>query len=40
MGITNKEFFLLFVASYLLVGALTPLMRKVALATEYVIINL
>jgi UDP-GlcNAc:undecaprenyl-phosphate GlcNAc-1-phosphate transferase len=36
MGITNKEYFLLFVASYLLVGALTPLMRKVALATEIV----
>ena len=36
MGITNKEFFLLFVASYLLVGALTPLMRKVALATDVV----
>ena len=36
MGITNKEFFLLFVASYLLVGALTPLMRKVALATNFV----
>jgi len=34
MGITNKEYFLLFVTSYLLVGALTPLMRKIALATN------
>ena len=36
MGITNKECFLLFVTSYLLVGALTPLMRKIALATNIV----
>lgn len=36
MGITNQEYFLLFVASYLLVAALTPLMRKVALATDVV----
>jgi UDP-GlcNAc:undecaprenyl-phosphate GlcNAc-1-phosphate transferase len=36
MGITNKEYFLLFVTSYLLVGALTPLMRKIALATNVV----
>jgi UDP-GlcNAc:undecaprenyl-phosphate GlcNAc-1-phosphate transferase len=36
MGITNKEYFLLFVAAYLLVGVLTPLMRKVALATNVV----
>ena len=36
MGITNKEYFLLFVTSYLLVGALTPLMRKIALATNIV----
>ena len=36
MGITNKEYFLLFVASYLLVGVLTPLMRKIALATNVV----
>jgi len=36
MGITNKEYFLLFVTSYLLVGALTPLMRKVALAANVV----
>jgi len=31
MGITNREYFLLFVTSYLLVGALTPLMRKIAI---------
>ena len=36
MGITNKEYFLLFVTSYLLVGTLTPLMRKIALATNIV----
>jgi UDP-GlcNAc:undecaprenyl-phosphate GlcNAc-1-phosphate transferase len=36
MGITNKEYFLLFVTSYLLVGVLTPLMRKIALATNVV----
>ena len=36
MGITNQEYFLLFVTSYLLVGALTPLMRKIALATNIV----
>jgi len=36
MGITSKEYFLLFVTSYLLVGALTPLMRKIALATNIV----
>ena len=36
MGITNKEYFLLFVTSYLLVGLLTPLMRKIALATNVV----
>ena len=36
MGITNKEYFLLFVASYFLVGVLTPLMRKIALATNVV----
>jgi UDP-GlcNAc:undecaprenyl-phosphate GlcNAc-1-phosphate transferase len=36
MGITNTEYFLLFVTSYLLVGALTPLMRKIALATNVV----
>jgi UDP-GlcNAc:undecaprenyl-phosphate GlcNAc-1-phosphate transferase len=34
MGITNKEYFLLFVGAYLLVGALTPLMRKIAIATK------
>jgi UDP-GlcNAc:undecaprenyl-phosphate GlcNAc-1-phosphate transferase len=36
MGITNQEYFLLFVTSYLLVGALTPLMRKIAIATKVV----
>jgi UDP-GlcNAc:undecaprenyl-phosphate GlcNAc-1-phosphate transferase len=36
MGITNQEYFLLFVAAYLLVGALTPLMRKIAIATDVV----
>jgi UDP-GlcNAc:undecaprenyl-phosphate GlcNAc-1-phosphate transferase len=36
MGITNKEYFLLFVTSYFLVGVLTPLMRKIALATNVV----
>jgi UDP-GlcNAc:undecaprenyl-phosphate GlcNAc-1-phosphate transferase len=36
MGITNKEYFLLFVTSYLLVGLLTPLMRKIAIATNIV----
>ena len=36
MGITNKEYYLLFVGAYLLVGALTPLMRKIAIATKVV----
>ena len=36
MGITNQEYFLLFLTSYLLVGALTPLMRKIAIATDVV----
>jgi len=36
MGITNKEYFLLFVSAYLLVGALTPLMRKIAIITKVV----
>jgi UDP-GlcNAc:undecaprenyl-phosphate GlcNAc-1-phosphate transferase len=36
MGITNTEYFLLFVISYLLVGVLTPLMRKIAIATDVV----
>jgi UDP-GlcNAc:undecaprenyl-phosphate GlcNAc-1-phosphate transferase len=36
MGITNQEYFLLFLISYLLVGALTPLMRKIAIATDVV----
>ena len=36
MGITNTEHFLLFVISYLLVGLLTPVMRKIAIATDVV----
>ena len=36
MGITNKEYFLLFVSAYLLVGVLTPLMRKIAISTKVV----
>jgi len=36
MGITNTEYFLLFVLSYLLVGVLTPVMRKIAIATDVV----
>ena len=36
MGITNIEYFLLFVMAYLLVGALTPLMRRIAIATDVI----
>jgi UDP-GlcNAc:undecaprenyl-phosphate GlcNAc-1-phosphate transferase len=36
MGITNHEYFLLFVTSYLLVGALTPIMRKIAIKVDVV----
>jgi UDP-GlcNAc:undecaprenyl-phosphate GlcNAc-1-phosphate transferase len=36
MGITNTEYFLLFVISYLLVGVLTPVMRRIAIATNVV----
>jgi len=36
MGITNTEYFLLFVISYLLVGVLTPAMRRIAIATDVV----
>ena len=36
MGITNQEYFLLFLGSYLLVGLLTPLMRRIAVATDVV----
>jgi UDP-GlcNAc:undecaprenyl-phosphate GlcNAc-1-phosphate transferase len=36
MGITNQEYFLLFLSSYLLVGLLTPLMRRIAIATNVV----
>jgi len=36
MGITKTEYFLLFVISYLFVGLLTPIMRKIAIATDLV----
>ena len=36
MGITNTEYFLLFVIAYLLVGLLTPVLRKIAIATDVV----
>ena len=36
MGITNTEYFFLFVISYLLVGVLTPVMRRIAIATNVV----
>ena len=36
MEITNTEYFLLFVISYLLVGILTPVVRKIAIATDVV----
>ncbi len=36
MGITNTEYFLLFVISYLFVGLLTPVMRRIAIATDAV----
>jgi UDP-GlcNAc:undecaprenyl-phosphate GlcNAc-1-phosphate transferase len=36
MGITNTEYFLLLVISYLFVGVLTPVMRKIAIATDVV----
>ena len=36
MGITNKEYFLLFVMAYLLVGSLTPLMRRIAIAIDVI----
>jgi UDP-GlcNAc:undecaprenyl-phosphate GlcNAc-1-phosphate transferase len=36
MGITNTEYFLLFVISYLFVGLLTPVMRRIAIATDVV----
>ena len=36
MGITNTDYFLLFVISYLFVGLLTPVMRKIAVATDVV----
>jgi len=36
MGITNQEYFLLFALTYLLVGVLTPIMRRIAIATDVV----
>jgi UDP-GlcNAc:undecaprenyl-phosphate/decaprenyl-phosphate GlcNAc-1-phosphate transferase len=36
MGITGQEYFLLFLSSYFLVGLLTPLMRRIAIATDVV----
>ena len=36
MDISNQEYFTLFVISYLIVGALTPLMRKIAIAADVV----
>ena len=36
MGITSAEYFLLFVISFLLVGGLTPVMRKIAIAKDLV----
>ena len=36
MGVTNTEYFLLFVISYLLVGVLTPVMRRIAIVTDIV----
>ena len=36
MGITNTEYFLMFVISYLFVGLLTPVMRRIAIATDVV----
>jgi UDP-GlcNAc:undecaprenyl-phosphate GlcNAc-1-phosphate transferase len=36
MGITNTEYFFLFVISYLFVGVLTPVMRKIAIVTDVV----
>lgn len=36
MGITGREYFLLFVLTYLLVGTLTPVLRKIAIATDVV----
>jgi UDP-GlcNAc:undecaprenyl-phosphate GlcNAc-1-phosphate transferase len=36
MGITNQEYFLLFLSSYLLVGLLTPIMRRIAISTDVV----
>ena len=34
MGITNKEYFLIFATTYFFVGALTPLIRRFAISTD------
>jgi UDP-GlcNAc:undecaprenyl-phosphate GlcNAc-1-phosphate transferase len=36
MGITNQEYFLLFALTYLLVGGLTPIMKRIAIATDVI----
>jgi UDP-GlcNAc:undecaprenyl-phosphate GlcNAc-1-phosphate transferase len=36
MGITNREYFLLFLASFVLVGLLTPLMRRLAISKNVI----
>ena len=36
MGITNQEYFILFLSSFVLVGFLTPFMRRIALARNLV----
>lgn len=36
MGITNTEYFLLFLLSYLLVGLLTPVVKRIAIAADVV----
>lgn len=36
MDISNQEYFTLFVISYFIVGALTPIMRKIAIAADFV----
>ena len=36
MGITNQEYFFLFLASFIFVGFLTPLMRKIAISIDVV----
>ena len=34
MGISNLDYFALFVSAFVLVGALTPLMRRIAIKNE------